>query len=70
MMDNKFINHNIFWKRKVRENKTPNQCETCFIKQHENMRQKRARKNAEEREVYVACDKKQKCVKLAIETDE
>ncbi len=34
------------------------------------MRQKRARKNAEEREVYVACDKKQKCVKLAIETDE
>ena len=41
-----------------------------LTKQCENMWQKRAKENAEEREARVACDKEQKHVKLATKTDE
>ncbi len=70
MMDNKFISHDTLWKHKAKENETSNQHETCLIKQCENMRQKRARENAEEQKAHITHDKEQKCVKLATETDE
>ncbi len=70
MIDNKFISRDTFRKHKARKNEIPNQHKTCLTKQRENMWQKRTRENAEEREACIAYDKKQKRVKLTMETDE
>ena len=69
-MDNKIISHNAIQKCKSRENETPEYHKTRIAKQCEKNRQKKAVKTTEEWDVHYANDRKQKWLKLAIETNE
>ena len=69
-MNDKIITRSTAWKRKSRENESPEYCETCIAKQCEKNYQKKAAETAEEKDTHHKCECEQKWQKLAAETDQ